>query len=121
MNVYGSLNGSLSAPANAVGALSSATTLYGSLNHLYGSVAGSLTPASTLQGILSSAQRLHGDLTIPASGSVPVYRGAYEFTPSQQEQVIQIDHKEALADIKINAIPKCYGLITYNGTTITVS
>lgn len=121
MNVYGTLNGSLTAPANVVGALSSAKTLHGSLNHLYGSLAGSLAPASTLSGTLSSVERLSGDLTIPASGSVPVYRGAYEFTPSQQEQVIQIDHKEALADIKINAIPKCYGLITYNGTTITVS
>ena len=49
------------------------------------------------------------------------YEGDYEFTPTQQQQVIQIAGKAARQDIIINPIPSNYGLITYNGSFITVS
>lgn len=49
------------------------------------------------------------------------YEGEYEFTPTQEQQTIQIAGKSASKDIIINPIPNNYGLITYNGSFITVS
>lgn len=49
------------------------------------------------------------------------YEGDYEFTPSQQQQTISIADLMARQDIVIDPIPNNYGLITYDGSTITVS
>ena len=49
------------------------------------------------------------------------YTGSYVFTPSDEAQTILIDHLLAVQNITINPIPNNYGLITYNGSTITVS
>lgn len=50
-----------------------------------------------------------------------VYDGPTEFTPSGSTQTIAIENKKALADITINPIPSNYGLITWNGSELTVS
>lgn len=50
-----------------------------------------------------------------------VYDGAYEWTPTDSVQTIEIANKKALENIKINPIPNNYGLITWNGSTLTVS
>ena len=52
---------------------------------------------------------------------VPNYEGEYSFTPTQTEQIVEVGGKKALENIVINPIPSNYGLITYNGTYITVS
>ena len=49
------------------------------------------------------------------------YDGPYEFTPTQETQTAQTADKVLLDDIIIHPIPQNYGLITYNGRTITVS
>lgn len=49
------------------------------------------------------------------------YEGAYEFTPSDAAQIIPIGGMVATQDITINPIPSNYGLITWNGATLTVS
>ena len=51
----------------------------------------------------------------------PLYTGPYEFTPTQSTQVVEIDGKRAEGDITINPIPSNYGLITWNGSVLTVS
>ena len=51
----------------------------------------------------------------------PAYTGETEFTPSPDEQIIHTTNRILLSDIRINPIPNNYGLITYNGSTITVS
>lgn len=57
-----------------------------------------------------------------ASGPLPgYYAGPYEFTPSEQEQTIPIRGKIGLQNITIGAIPNNYGLITWNGSVLTVS
>lgn len=56
-----------------------------------------------------------------AIAPVEEYEGSYEFTPTEEAQTIQISGEMATQDIVINPIPSNYGLITYNGTTITVS
>lgn len=50
-----------------------------------------------------------------------IYDGAYEWTPSESVQTIEIANKKALDNITINPIPSNYGLITWNGSTLTVS
>lgn len=50
-----------------------------------------------------------------------IYDGAYEWTPTQSTQTIEIENKKALTNITINPIPQNYGLITWNGSTLTVS
>ena len=54
-------------------------------------------------------------------GGIEFYDGPYEFTPSQEEQTIQINGKTAVRNITINPIPNNYGLITWNGAVLTVS
>lgn len=58
---------------------------------------------------------------VPHVPVFPEYTGEYEFTPSLQTQIAPTIQKVLLRNIKINPIPNNYGLITYNGSTITVS
>lgn len=51
----------------------------------------------------------------------PLYPGPYEFTPTQSTQVVEIDGKRADRDVIINPIPSNYGLITWDGSVLTVS
>lgn len=65
---------------------------------------------------------LVGETTIVHDGGdVDNYLGPYEFTPTESTQTIEINGLKATDDITINPIPSCYGLITWNGSTITVS
>lgn len=53
--------------------------------------------------------------------TVDVYEGTYEFTPTDATQTIAIENKRATQNIIINPIPQNYGLITWDGATLTVS
>lgn len=52
---------------------------------------------------------------------VPTFGGPYEVTPTNQEQVLQTNGKVMSNDVIIGPIPNNYGLITWDGTTLTVS
>lgn len=52
---------------------------------------------------------------------VPYYEGAYEVTPSAEAQTLPTNMLRMHEDIVIGAIPENYGLITWNGTVLTVS
>lgn len=49
------------------------------------------------------------------------YTGAYEVTPSQETQTLETYNKRMTDNVTINPIPNNYGLITWNGSIITVS
>lgn len=49
------------------------------------------------------------------------YHGTYEVTPSAATQVLETDTLILDGNITINPIPSNYGLITWDGSTITVS
>lgn len=89
--------------------------------HVYGQITATLSSKGTVTGALSSPIGLSASLTIPSVANAPRYDGDYTFTPTQTEQTIQIKDLMAREDITIEAIPNNYGLITYNGSTITVS
>ena len=49
------------------------------------------------------------------------YTGAYEVTPSGETQTLETENKRMTDNVTINPIPNNYGLITYNGSILTVS
>ena len=49
------------------------------------------------------------------------YSGDYVFTPTNETQTVETEGLVVLENIIINPIPSNYGLITWNGSVITVS
>ena len=49
------------------------------------------------------------------------YDGPYEVTPTRYTQVLYTNGKTLADDVTVKPIPPEYGLITYNGSVITVS
>ncbi len=49
------------------------------------------------------------------------YTGAYEVTPSEETQTLETNNMRMTGNVTINPIPNNYGLITWNGSIITVS
>lgn len=82
---------------------------------------GRLAKQSTLSGNLVSGQTLSGTMVLPQYIGAEYFHGDYEYTPTQETQTIEIDHLTALENIVINPIPSNYGLITWNGSVLTVS
>lgn len=99
------------------GRLSGAGQLTGSFGH--GSQNGRLSGAGQLTGSLGRGSQ-NGRLTVPQRIGTP-YTGEYEFTPSAETQTIPTSNKALAQDITINPIPSNYGLITWDGSTLTVS
>ena len=52
---------------------------------------------------------------------VPEYDGDYDITPTSTAQVFQTNGKKITHDFIVEPIPSNYGLITWDGSTITVS
>lgn len=69
-------------------------------------------------GVTFSHTHLNGEITLPRGER---YSGEYTITPTTTTQVIDIAGKTASQNITINPIPQNYGLITWNGSSITVS
>lgn len=64
---------------------------------------------------------IEGDVVGNAMRSVPDYHGSYEITPTQSTQILNVSDKRMAQDLVIKPIPSNYGLITWNGSTLTVS
>ena len=47
--------------------------------------------------------------------------GITEITPSQDTQILQTSNKALTRNIVVNPIPSNYGLVTWNGSVLTVS
>lgn len=73
------------------------------------------------------------DVTFESGGTFPVdfgqyegtsgdeYDGPFEVTPTSYEQTLNTENKITRQNIIIHPIPSNYGLITWNGATLTVS
>ena len=48
------------------------------------------------------------------------YEGPYEFRPGAEDQTIHINGLVATEDIVVKAVPQWYGLIIWDGNSITV-
>lgn len=80
---------------------------------------GRLSAGGTLGGSLQGGAGLKGALT--SGATYPTYSGPTEFTPNGSMQTEHTAGTVVLTDITINPIPSNYGLITYNGSVLTVS
>lgn len=62
---------------------------------------------------------------LKAAEGIPIYprdyTGAYTITPTTEAQTLPTAGLMATQDIIVNAIPNNYGLISWNGSTLTVS
>ena len=67
-----------------------------------------------------NSTRLAVEFSGGGGGGVP-YHGEYEITPSSEEQILPTANTRLAHDIVINPIPSNYGLITWNGSVLTVS
>jgi hypothetical protein len=59
-----------------------------------------------------------------STGILPItdiYCGAYEITPSAAPQTLETARLMMRENVVVNPIPSNYGLITWNGATLTVS
>lgn len=61
-----------------------------------------------------------GDVQLARVGYDP-YEGPVEITPSEETQILHTENLALLSDIIINPIPSNYGLISWNGSVLTVS
>lgn len=89
--------------------------------HVYGDLHGTLTSPGTISGSLSASETITGELTIPSAILPPSYEGPYEVTPTQETQTLDTDSLYMRGNVTINPIPSNYGLITWNGSVLTVS
>ena len=89
--------------------------------HVYGELSGTLSSSGQLSGFLSATQTITGHLTVPQYVLPPAYPGPYEVTPAPETQTLATDSLYMRGNITINPIPSNYGLITWNGSTLTVS
>ena len=89
--------------------------------YVHGELSGTLSAPGGIIGTLSTPKGLTGTLTIPNAILPPSYEGEHEVTPSAEVQTLNTDHLYMMDNITINPIPSNYGLVTYNGSTITVS
>ena len=67
------------------------------------------------------ASAIRASASIGKNQNLNPYTGDYVFTPSEETQTIPILGKTATMDITINPSPSNYGLITWDGSVITVS
>lgn len=87
-----------------------------------------------LDGELSLNLAFDGDmdLSVPLDGEMglfttivqadyPFYTGPTEITPTEDTQILPTADTIVLENITVNPIPTNYGLITWNGSVITVS
>ena len=51
----------------------------------------------------------------------PAYDGAYEITPGAEAQVLETRDLRMTDNVTVKAIPSNYGLISWNGSVLTVS
>lgn len=89
------------------------------INELSGSIS---TNSLSLTGDLSAKSvLLSGSLINGGTRSLPAYEGTYTVTPSGSEQILNTKNMRMTDNITVEPIPNNYGLITWNGSYITVS
>lgn len=85
------------------------------------SLVGTLSAKQGMTGTLSPVGVLSGSLTIGGRATYERYDGEYEVIPSTEEQVLETANKRMTQNVVIKPIPNNYGLITWDGSSLTVS
>ena len=71
----------------------------------------------------SIVQTFDGQCGIVTSigSTYPVYQGPVSVTPAATTQILETENSTVLSNIEIGPIPDNYGLITWDGSVLTVS
>ena len=77
-------------------------------------------PAQSVHIVSVTGDEIRPMKTISSGGSVPVYPGPTEFTPTTETQTIAVSGYRLKEDITIDPIPTNYGRLVWNGHTLTV-
>ena len=60
-------------------------------------------------------------LELASINEYPNYTGSYTVTPTQSTQTLNTKDKTMTGNVTVNPIPSNYGLVTWNGSVLTVS
>lgn len=80
---------------------------------------GKIVPKQTLRGRLTPRGVLRGHIV--SSTRYAPYEGEYQIVPSNTRRVLDTGGKVMVDSVVIEPIPSNYGLITWDGSTLTVS
>lgn len=114
------ITGTLSVAEKVAGTLSKQEQITGALS-VSGKVKGTLSATEKITGTLSVQAGLTAVLSVPKVIEHTYYEGEYEVTPTTETVTLATKGMIAKENITINPIPKNYGLITWDGSTLTVS
>lgn len=78
---------------------------------------GAAVTAPEIAGTVAGAA-LEGSVAL-ASG-VEGYQGPYEVTPTREAQTLVTAGRRMASDVVVNPIPKNYGLVTWDGSIISI-
>jgi len=81
-------------------------------------ITGQISVNSNIDGGISVMPHMSGDIS---AVGVRHYSGDYVFTPTQETQYAHTEGSLVGHDIVINPIPNNYGLITWNGSYLTIT
>lgn len=95
-------------------------TLIGKISGI-GDITGTVSQEANLTGHVSGESAISGVVQVYNGTAPPDYEGAYEVTPTEYTQTLETADKRLVRDVTINPIPNNYGLITWDGSTLTVS
>lgn len=84
-------------------------------------ISGSLSLLGGISGNVSDPNRISGGSYVPEKEVLPTYSGPYTVTPTQSQQVLSTENMKMSQNVVVEPIPSNYGLITWNGSTLTVS
>lgn len=84
-------------------------------------ISGAISQKASVTAKIAVRREINGKLSIPSAVGVNPYGGEYEVTPTREKQVLATSGRYLQKNVVINPIPQNYGLITWDGSTLTVS
>lgn len=86
-------------------------------------IEGELNLLSVLDGEMALNTMIDGEMdkVLMVDLNHPAYEGPYEVTPSREAQILETADLQMEHDVTVHPIPWYYGLITWDGTVLTVS
>ena len=86
-------------------------------------IEGELNLLSVLDGEMALNTLVDGEMdkVLMVDLNHPAYEGPYEVTPTRETQILETADLQMEHDVTFHPIPWYYGLITWDGTVLTVS
>lgn len=84
-------------------------------------VTASVSAGAAVAASVSPSAAIDVDIGTQTYRTPDPYEGSYEVTPTDSTQTFATSGLTMTADFVVNPIPSNYGLITWNGSVLTVS